>query len=65
VRELKGFRKIHTAPGESQEVEFTLKTSDLGYYDAAGRWLVEPGLYQVWLSKDSASGEPAQFEVTM
>jgi hypothetical protein len=36
----------------------------LGYYDAQGRWLVEPGQYRVWISQDSAAGEPATFELT-
>ena len=28
-----------------------------------GNWLVEPGKFQLWLAKDSASGEPAEFQV--
>lgn len=64
VRELKGFKKVHLSPGESQDVQFTLSGHDLGYYDKNGRWLVEPGEFQVWLTKDSASGKPAEFELT-
>jgi len=63
VRELKGFRKILLAPGESRAVSFTLTAPELGYYDADGRWLVEPGKYQLWISPDSASGEPAAFQL--
>jgi len=63
VRELKGFRKIPLQPGESRDVAFTLSTNDLGYYDTKGNWLVEPGKYQLWIAKDSASGELAEFEV--
>jgi len=37
--------------------------NDLGYYDTRGNWLVEPGKYQLWLAKDSASGEVVEFEV--
>jgi beta-glucosidase len=61
VRELKGFQKIPLEPGESRLVTFHLSARELGYYDAQGHWLVEPGKYQVWISQDSASGEPAAF----
>ena len=64
VRELKGFKKVHLNPGESQDVQFTLSGHDLGYYDKNGRWLVEPGEFQIWLTQDSASGKPAEFELT-
>jgi beta-glucosidase len=63
VRELKGFRKILLQPGESHEVSFTLPAKEMGFYDAKGGWLVEPGKYQLWISADSASGEPAAFEL--
>lgn len=64
VRELKAFQKVLLAPGESREVNFELPVSELGYYDAQGHWLLEPGQYEVWISPDSASGEPATFKVT-
>ena len=63
VRELKGFQKILLQPGESRDAEFKLSAHDLGCYDAKGNWLVEPGEFQLWISKDSASGEPAEFEL--
>jgi beta-glucosidase len=63
VRELKGFQKILLQSGESRDATFTLSGKELGYYDSKGNWLVEPGKYQLWISKDSASGEPAEFQV--
>ena len=63
VRELKGFQKILLQPGESRNVSFTLTAKQLGYYDAKGNWLVEPGKYQLWIASDSASGEPAAFSL--
>jgi beta-glucosidase len=63
VRELKGFQKILLQPGESHDVAFTLSVNGLGYYDTKGNWLVEPGKYQLWLAKDSASGQPVEFEL--
>ena len=61
VRELKGFQKVRLQPGEARRVSFELPAHQLGYYDAAGHWLVEPGRYQVWISQDSAAGDPAAF----
>jgi beta-glucosidase len=63
VRELKGFQRVRLNPGESRDVEFRISDRELGYYDANGRWLVEPGRYQLWLTSDSASGAPMEFEV--
>jgi len=63
VRELKGFQKVLLQPGESRDVTFTLSDKELGYYDTKGNWLVEPGKFQVWITKDSASGNPAEFEL--
>jgi len=63
VRELKGFQKILLQPGESRNVNFELSAFELGYYGPAGLWLVEPGKYQLWIAQDSASGDPAQFEL--
>ena len=58
---MKGFRKVRLQPGESRDVTFTFSDKELGYYDTKGNWLVEPGKFQVWICKDSASGEPAEF----
>jgi len=64
VRELKGFQKVQLNPGEARDVTFTISNRELGYFDSAGHWLVEPGKFQVWISKDSASGKPVDFELT-
>ncbi len=63
VRELKGFQKVRLEPGESRDISFSISEPELGYYDSAGRWLVDPGKFQLWITKDSASGKPADFRV--
>jgi beta-glucosidase len=63
VRELKGFQKILLQPGQTRDVEFELSARDLGCFDTKGNWIVEPGKYQLWVSEDSASGEPVEFEL--
>ena len=56
VRELKGFQKVLLQPGDSTEVAFAISGDELGYYDTKGNWLVEPGKFQIWICRDSASG---------
>ncbi len=63
VRELRGFKKVHLQPGEERKVEFLVTVRELGYFDASGRWRIEPGKFQLWLSKDAVSGEPVEFEL--
>ena len=63
VRELRGIQRILLQPGESRVVQFNIGGAELGYYDTKGNWLVEPGKYQVWISQDSSSGRPAEFEL--
>lgn len=63
VRELKGFQKVQLNPGEARDVTFALSNQELGYFDTAGHWLVEPGKFQVWISRDSASGKPVDFNL--
>ena len=63
VRELKSFRKVLLQPGESRSVTFAISGRELGYYDTKGHWLMEPDKFQLWIAKDSASGEPVDFEL--
>jgi len=47
IRQLAGFRRIHLAPGEAQTVSFTLIPRQLALVDDSGRWVVEPGEFQI------------------
>jgi beta-glucosidase len=47
-RELKGFAKIELAPGEEQEVTFTLDKRSFSRYDASREcWVADSGVYTV------------------
>lgn len=47
IKELKGFRKIKLAPGETKEVVFTIDRSALQYYDDLKQgWIVEAGKFE-------------------
>ena len=53
VIELKGFRRIHLAPGERAAVEFTLGPEELRMLDRDMKWVVEPGAFRVLIGSSS------------
>lgn len=53
VRELKAFRQVALAPGESREVVLDIPRSDLRYYGAGG-WQSGAGDYCVIVGRDAA-----------
>jgi beta-glucosidase len=63
VKELKGFQKVELAAGQSREVAFTLKASDLAFYTAAGRWEAEPGAFEVFVGGNSRDVKQAGFSL--
>lgn len=63
VKELKGFRRISLAPGESGEYTFELPVQDLAFYGLDMTRKVEPGDFHLWVAGDSMSGEPVAFSV--
>ena len=47
VKELKGFRKVKLAPGETKEVTFTIAKDALSFYDDTQQaWVTEPGKFE-------------------
>jgi beta-glucosidase len=65
VRELKAFRKVPLAPGQSDVVRFTLRASDLSFYGREDKPVVEPGAFDVWIAPSAeADGLHGTFELT-
>jgi beta-glucosidase len=64
VRELKGFERVTLQPGERRRVQFTLGPAELGFYDRALHWVVEPGRFQVFVGTSSVDGLEGNFEVS-
>jgi beta-glucosidase len=65
VRELKAFRKLALAPGQSEVVRFTLRSSDLSFVGRDNHWVVEPGAFDVWIAPSAeADGLHGTFELT-
>jgi beta-glucosidase len=63
VRELKGFRRVALAPGESKRVEFTIGRDELAFWNIAMKEVVEPARVTVWVGPSSVEGSSAYFEV--
>jgi beta-glucosidase len=64
VKELKGFTKIYLEPGEQETVQFTLGQRELEFFDQDGRWVVEPGDFNVWIGGSSQEGLEGTFAVS-
>jgi beta-glucosidase len=63
VKELRGFKRIHLAPGQSRVVHFTLTGDDLAFYDQKMRRVVEPGRFKVFAGVSSRNVKTAAFRV--
>lgn len=63
VKELKGFRKIELSPGETRTVQFTLKSSDLAFYNRDRTFACEPGTFHLWVGPNARTGHKASFEL--
>lgn len=54
IKELKRFKKITLAPGQTKEVTFTITPQDLKFFDdTKHEWIVEPGKFKVMIGASS------------
>lgn len=63
VRELKAFRRITLAAGESRRVTFEVPVMELGFHGLDMTYVVEPGDFKVWIAPNAYEGLEGQFEV--
>lgn len=63
VKELKGFELIELKKGETKTVHFTLTDKEIGFYDNDGKFLVEPGIFNVMVGWNSNEGLTTKFEL--
>ena len=63
VKELKGFRRVRLAPGETQTVSFDLHTDDLKFYGRDGKHRVEPGLFHAWIAGSCDADLRTEFRI--
>lgn len=64
VRELKAFEKPMLRAGETRTVTFRLDAKRLGAHDDQGRYVVEPGLIEIYLGGSSQSSLMTQVILT-
>ena len=57
VRELKGFRKVSLAPGQSTKVDFTLTPADLSFIGRENKRITEKGKFRIAIDTLSAEFE--------
>ena len=60
VRKLMDFKRVALKAGESQTVAFTLPASKLGYYNEKGKYVLQPGHFNLWVAKDSSVTKPSR-----
>jgi beta-glucosidase len=54
IQELKGFRRVDLAPGESKVVQFTLDRAAMAFYSTPKKdWVTEPGQFEVLVGSSS------------
>ena len=53
VRELKDYLRVSLTPGEEREIRFTLPKAALGFYDNAGTYRLEDGLFRIFVGSSS------------
>jgi len=64
VRRLRGFQRVTLNPGQTLPVSFTLDASDFGFFDNAGKFVVEPGQIEVYAGDSSTATLKQSFTVT-
>lgn len=63
VKELKGFELVDLKKGETKTVTFNLTDKELGFYDNNGTYLVEPGIFKVFVGTSSDNVQETEFEL--
>ena len=64
VRRLRGFQRVTLDPQQKKTVTFTLDSSDFGFYDNSGKFVVEPGAIDVYAGDSSKATMTKSFTVT-
>lgn len=63
IKELKGFEMVSLKKGESKTVTFTLTDNELGFYDNNGNYIIEPGIFKVFVGTSSDDVKELEFEL--
>ncbi len=63
VRQLRGFRRVELGPGAAQTIEFRVPVQQLGLWNQAMKYVVEPGAFHVYVGFNSTAELAGTFEV--
>ena len=64
VRELKGFKRLTLAAGESRTVRFALGPAELRHWSAAARdWVIDASAFDVWVGGNATADRSTTFSV--
>jgi len=63
VMELKDFKRISLAPGESKTVSFTITPDKLSFLDLNMQRVVEPGVFEIMVGASSVKHQKVKLEV--
>lgn len=63
IKELKRFEKILLQPGEEKEVRFELPAREMGFYDSACSYVIEPGRFGLYVGTNSEETLESSFYV--
>lgn len=65
VKQLRGFEKISLKAGESRTVSFRITAEDLKFYNAALKYVAEPGDFKVFAGANSRDVMESQFSFAL
>lgn len=53
VKVLKAFQKIKLLAGEIKQIEFIIPIQNLGFYDRKMNYVIEPGIFHIYIGGSS------------
>jgi beta-glucosidase len=63
VQELRGFRRVRLAPGETRTIDLEIDVQDLAFHDTALARVAEPGSFTVFVGGSSAETTQLRFRL--
>ncbi len=64
IKELKGFRRVTLAPGESRTIQFTLDREAFSLWNQEMKRIVEPGAFEIMVGPNSVDLKTTTLEIT-
>ncbi len=65
VKELKGFRRVDLAPGESKTVKFEISAELLKFWDVNMKYVAEPGEFSIMIGNSSRDADLQKVTLTV